>query len=115
MSQILSPSATRLLVGIAAAFALLFAAGSFTADAQALSRTQQAGKAAAQASFFCFAWRCQSRVRTGTAFSGSTLITFWRFNQPRGMLGHPTCHTSANVTITVTSGGAVRSRVVRCA
>ena len=50
---------------------------SFSADAQAaISRSQQASRAAGRASFFCFAWQCRNHYRrTAVYTSGGTLKT----------------------------------------
>lgn len=108
-------SRTRRLAGLVAALALLLATLSFTAGAQgAISRAAQANKAAGQASFFCLAWHCQSRSRRAAVFSGTTLKTLWRFNQPRNIFGHGKCRTFADVAINVNSAGTVSSRLIRC-
>jgi hypothetical protein len=106
---------TRGLVALFATLALLVAGLSVTSGAQAaISKAAQANKAAGQASFFCLAWQCQSRTRRLAVYSGTTLVTRWHFGHPRNMIGHPKCRTFADVLISVTSGGTVRSNLLRC-
>ena len=109
-------SRTRGLAGLVAGLALLLATLSFAAGAQAaISKAGQASKAAGQASFFCLAWHCQCRLRRAAAYSGTTLLTVWRLNQPRNIFGHGNCRTYADVAIRVNSAGTVSSRLIRCA
>jgi hypothetical protein len=106
-------ASTSRLIALVAALALL----SFSAaDAQgAISRSQQASKAAGRASFFCFAWQCRGYYRrTAVWTSGGTLKTTWRLNYPRNMLWHGECRTYANMAISVTSSGGVRGSLMSC-
>lgn len=145
MTHSLAPSNTRALVTVVAALALLLAAplgiaalesnsitgaamrsfestsvgqvvSSFSADAQAaISRSQQASRAAGRASFFCFAWQCRNHYRRTAVFtSGGTLKTTWRLTYPRNMLWHGDCRTYANMAISVTSSGGIRGSLINC-
>jgi hypothetical protein len=80
-----------------------------------ISKAAQVSKAASQASFFCYAWQCSSRSRVGAAYSGGTLKTLWRLNNPKNIIGHAKCRTWVLMSIDVTSSGGVRSRLVKCA
>lgn len=89
---------------------------SLSADADAaISRSQQASRAAGRASFFCFAWQCRSYYRrTAVYTSTGTLKTTWRLNYPRNMLWHGECRTYANMAISVTSSGGIRGSLINC-
>ena len=145
MTHSIAPSQTRALLSVVAALALLLMApiaiaaleanpitgsamrsfertsvgqvvGSFSADAHAaISRAQQASRAAGRASFFCFAWQCRSYYRrTAVYTSTGTLKTTWRLAYPRNMLWHGECRTYANMLITVTNTGGIRGSLINC-
>jgi hypothetical protein len=113
MTHRLTPGKTSGFAALAAALALLLT--SFGADAQAaLSKAQRSARASGQAAFFCYAWNCSSRTRITAAYSGSTLRTTWRLTDPHHMLGHGNCTKVANMSINVTSTGAITSRLLSC-
>jgi hypothetical protein len=88
---------------------------SYSADALAIMAGRQAHKAAGQASFFCYAWQCRRYVRTSARRSGGTLKTTWHLYYPKGIFGRPHCKSWVSMSIDVTSGGRVVSRLLSCA
>ena len=111
MTHRLSLTHTGVLAALVAALALLFAAPFANA---AISKRQQSLRAAGQAAFFCYAWDCGSRTRITAVYSGSTLRTTWRLTTPHHMFGHGNCTRVANMSINVTSGGSITSRLISC-
>jgi hypothetical protein len=110
MTHRLSPT-HGVLAACVAALTLLLAAPFAEA---AISKRQQAVRAAGQAAFFCYAWDCASRTRVTAVYSGSTLKTTWRLTSPHHMFGHGNCTRVANMAINVTSGGSITSRLISC-